>query len=91
MFESCVILHLMPSLCLEPFALIPGVDNNLVLLAAALSVPSIYGDERDNLLAKWNQLQAFWGTGSGFVNQNTTVNFSPENPFCRFKVRSNED
>ncbi|XP_041459535.1 nuclear pore complex protein Nup54-like [Lytechinus variegatus] len=63
-----------------------GVDNNLVLLAAALSVPSIYGDERDNLLAKWNQLQAFWGTGSGFVNQNTTVNFTPENPFCRFKT-----
>ncbi|XP_030836901.1 nucleoporin p54 isoform X2 [Strongylocentrotus purpuratus] len=63
-----------------------SVDNNLVLLAAALSVPSIYGDERDNLLAKWNQLQAFWGTGSGFVNQNTTVNFSPDNPFCRFKA-----
>ncbi|XP_071500029.1 nucleoporin p54-like [Diadema antillarum] len=63
-----------------------GVDNNLVLLAAALSVPSIYGDKRDTILAKWNQLQAFWGTGTGFVNQNTTVDFTPENPFCRFKT-----
>lgn len=62
------------------------VNPDLLLLASALSVPTIYGDERDNILKKWNQLQAFWGTGKGYINQNNSVNFTPENPFCRFKT-----
>lgn len=59
---------------------------DLVQLVSALSVPTIYGDERDNIITKWNQLQAFWGTGKGYVNQNSSVNFTPENPFNRFKT-----
>jgi len=58
----------------------------LTLLAAALSQPQIYGDERDGIIAKLNQLQAYWGTGKGFYNQQGAVDFTPQNPFCRFKV-----
>ncbi|XP_034565787.1 nucleoporin p54 isoform X2 [Notolabrus celidotus] len=53
----------------------------------ALSAPTLLGDERDSILAKWNQLQAYWGTGKGFFsNNNAPVDFTLENPFCRFKA-----
>ncbi|XP_027880913.1 nucleoporin p54 isoform X2 [Xiphophorus couchianus] len=53
----------------------------------ALSAPTLLGDERDSILAKWNQLQAYWGTGKGYyVNNNSPVDFTQENPFCRFKA-----
>ncbi|KAM6987028.1 nucleoporin p54 isoform 2-T2 [Aplochiton taeniatus] len=53
----------------------------------ALSAPTLLGDERDAILAKWNQLQAYWGTGKGYYSNNTApVDFTQENPFCRFKA-----
>ncbi|XP_038590008.1 nuclear pore complex protein Nup54-like isoform X2 [Micropterus salmoides] len=53
----------------------------------ALSAPTLLGDERDSILAKWNQLQAYWGTGKGFYSNNhPPVDFTQENPFCRFKA-----
>ncbi|KAM4719970.1 nucleoporin p54 isoform 3-T3 [Anableps anableps] len=53
----------------------------------ALSAPTLLGDERDSILAKWNQLQAYWGTGKGYyANNNPSVDFTQENPFCRFKA-----
>ena len=58
----------------------------LANMAMAVSLPQIYGDERDTIMAKWNQLQAYWGTGKGFFSQNAAVAFKPDNPFCRFKV-----
>ncbi|XP_051962001.1 nucleoporin p54-like [Xyrauchen texanus] len=61
-------------------------SSQLINTASALSAPSVLGDERDSILAKWNQLQAFWGTGKGYFNSSTPpVEFSLENPFCRFK------
>ncbi|XP_013783741.1 nuclear pore complex protein Nup54-like [Limulus polyphemus] len=58
-------------------------------IASALLLLMVYGDERDTILAKWNQLQAFWGTGKGYFSSNALpVDFTPENPFCRFKVIS---
>ncbi|XP_071951440.1 nucleoporin p54-like [Antedon mediterranea] len=63
-----------------------GVQNELFQIASALSMPAIFGDERDVILAKWNQIQAFWGTGKGYYSQNGVVPFKPENPFCRFKT-----
>ncbi|KAH9496040.1 Nuclear pore complex protein Nup54 [Bulinus truncatus] len=61
-------------------------ENNLANVAMAVSIPQIYGDERDAIIAKWNQLQAYWGTGKGFYSQNGVVEFKPDNPFCRFKA-----
>ncbi|XP_031433260.1 nucleoporin p54 isoform X2 [Clupea harengus] len=65
----------------------PAQSNQLIYTASALSAPTLLGDERDAILAKWNQLQAFWGTGKGFFNNNMPpVDFTQENPFCRFKA-----
>ncbi|KAL2780475.1 nucleoporin p54 isoform 2 [Daubentonia madagascariensis] len=65
----------------------PAQSNQLINTASALSAPTLLGDERDAILAKWNQLQAFWGTGKGYFNNNIPpVEFTQENPFCRFKA-----
>ncbi|KAI5612774.1 nucleoporin p54 isoform X4, partial [Silurus asotus] len=62
-------------------------SNQLINTASALSAPTLLNDERDAILAKWNQLQAFWGTGKGYFNNNIPpVDFTQENPFCRFKA-----
>lgn len=64
-----------------------NVANQMANMASAVSLPLIFGDERDALIAKWNQLQAFWGYGKGFFNQQgNAVEFTPDNPFCRFKA-----
>lgn len=66
---------------------VPTQSNQLINTASALSAPTLLGDERDAILAKWNQLQAFWGTGKGFFNHTIPpVEFTQENPFCRFKA-----
>lgn len=71
-----------------PQALAPAQSNQLINTASALSAPTLLNDERDAILAKWNQLQAFWGTGKGYFNNIIPpVDFTQENPFCRFKVR----
>ena len=63
----------------------------LTNMATAVSLPLIFGDERDALIAKWNQLQAYWGTGKGFYNQQgQSVDFKLDNPFCRFKVSNKQ-
>jgi nuclear pore complex protein Nup54 len=46
----------------------------------------VFGDERDAVLAKWNQLQAHWGKGKGYYYQQQFVEFKPDNVFCKFKV-----
>ncbi|KAK3555682.1 hypothetical protein QTP86_028641 [Hemibagrus guttatus] len=62
-------------------------SNHLINTASALSAPTLLNDERDAILAKWNQLQAFWGTGKGYFNNSIPpVDFTQENPFCRFKA-----
>lgn len=48
---------------------------------------SIYGDERDTIIAKWNYFQAMWGTGKSFYSQNAApVEITPQNYLCRFKA-----
>ncbi|KAH8271630.1 hypothetical protein KR018_011755 [Drosophila ironensis] len=48
---------------------------------------SIFGDERDNIVAKWNYLQAMWGTGKLFYSQSAApVDITAENYLCRFKA-----
>ncbi|XP_042634400.1 nucleoporin p54 isoform X1 [Cyprinus carpio] len=62
-------------------------SSQLFNTASALSAPSVLNDERDSILARWNQLQAFWGVGKGYYSSSTPpVEFSQENPFCRFKA-----
>ena len=48
---------------------------------------SMFGDDRDNLLARWNLLQASWGIGKAyFANNQQPVNLNSDNPLCRFKA-----
>ncbi|XP_071551857.1 nucleoporin p54 isoform X4 [Panulirus ornatus] len=56
-------------------------------LHLAICTPSVFNNENDEVLRKWNQLQAFWGAGKGYYAPNMPpVEFTPENPYCRFKV-----
>jgi hypothetical protein len=45
----------------------------------------IFNDDRDLILAKWNQLQAFYGFGKIYY-QNQTINITDDNHLTRFKV-----
>jgi len=48
---------------------------------------SLFGDERDGLIARWNMLQASWGTGKAYYSNNAQpIQITPDNPFCRFKA-----
>jgi nuclear pore complex protein Nup54 len=58
-----------------------AVDN----LMNALVYAQIFNDERDLILAKWNQLQAFYGTGKVFY-QNMVIDVQEDNRLTRFKV-----
>lgn len=48
---------------------------------------AIFDDERDTVIAKWNYLQAMWGSGKSFYARNTPpVDITPQNYLCRFKA-----
>jgi nuclear pore complex protein Nup54 len=48
---------------------------------------SIYGDERDTTLARWNYMQAMWGIGKSFYSQQMpAVEITGDNYLCRFKA-----
>lgn len=59
----------------------------LLASATALSAPVLFSDERDAIVTKWNQVQAFWGTGKGYYRKDgSCIEFTPQNHFCRFKA-----
>lgn len=63
------------------------VPNPLEVLYNALFNCNVYGDERDSTFARWNLLQALWGTGRAFYSQTAPpVILTPQNPLCRFKA-----
>lgn len=59
----------------------------LLATATSLSSPILFGDAKDQVIIKWNQLQAYWGTGRGFYRKDgACIMFNPQNYFCRFKA-----
>lgn len=54
----------------------------------AVTFPVIFNDERDVVIAKWNQLQACWGSGKGYYGNQPgqCVDFTSDNPHCFFKA-----
>ncbi|XP_003378706.1 conserved hypothetical protein [Trichinella spiralis] len=63
------------------------VSDEIVKYILAINNPQIYGDERDLIIARFNQVLIFSGVGKGFYASNTpAVEFPPQNPFCQFKV-----
>lgn len=62
-------------------------ENPLTVMTNALTMPVLFGDERDSIIAKLNQLQALWGHGKAYDSAAAQhIALSPENPFSRFKV-----
>lgn len=59
-------------------------QQSVDIFYASLSQPMMFGDERDNILARLNQLQAMLGTGTGYSVLGQ-VAYTPENPFSRFR------
>lgn len=55
------------------------------LLIYSLVNPQVFNDERDTILAKWNQLQAYSGVGKIFF-QSSALDVPKENLLNRFKV-----
>lgn len=47
----------------------------------------LFNDERDNTIARWNLIQALWGTGKAYYSANAQpIELNQENPLCRFKA-----
>lgn len=58
------------------------------VLASCYSI-NIFSDERDEVLKKWNMLQACWGIGKGYYSPNQPpIEYNHKNPFYRFKAMS---
>ncbi|XP_018805054.1 PREDICTED: probable nucleoporin Nup54 [Bactrocera latifrons] len=70
----------------QPQQQVPQLSPDEAFAQSIFNV-SIYGDERDTIIAKWNYLQAMWGTGKSFYSQNAVpVEITPQNYLCRFKA-----
>ncbi|KFB44965.1 AGAP006031-PA-like protein [Anopheles sinensis] len=66
--------------------LTPALSPEETFVQSVFNV-SIFGDERDTVIAKWNYLQAMLGTGKSFYSQNAPpVDITPTNFLCRFKT-----
>ncbi|VDN37252.1 unnamed protein product [Dibothriocephalus latus] len=59
-------------------------QNSVNAFYASLSQPLLFGDERDNIITRLNQLQAMLGTGTGYSALGA-VAYTMENPFSRFR------
>ncbi|XP_041974381.1 probable nucleoporin Nup54 [Aricia agestis] len=64
-----------------------GPTNAHEALVTAVFNCCVFGDERDQVLAKWNLLQAQWGTGQAYYSRNApALELNEQNPLCRFKA-----
>ncbi|KAJ2946543.1 hypothetical protein O0L34_g12598 [Tuta absoluta] len=64
-----------------------GPSSAQEALVAAVFNCCVFGDERDQVLAKWNLLQAQWGTGKAYYSANAQpLELNEQNPLCRFKA-----
>lgn len=58
-------------------------NKNQQVMASVYSI-NVFNDERDDILKKWNMLQACWGKGKGFYSTSQPpVEYTPQNPFYR--------
>ena len=54
--------------------------------ANACSQPQLFGDERDQILAKFNVVQCAWGTGKLYAKDQAPIELNQQNPFSRFRT-----
>ncbi|KFD51361.1 hypothetical protein M513_07766 [Trichuris suis] len=63
-----------------------STSEDMLRYIVALTNPQLYGDERDAIIAKLNQLLAFLGCGKAYyANSAAPIEFTPKNPFCRLR------
>ncbi|KAH1022783.1 hypothetical protein HUJ04_012128 [Dendroctonus ponderosae] len=66
--------------------LVAPQSRNQQAVASVYSI-NVFNDDRDDILKKWNMLQACWASGKGFYNAaQPPVEYTPQNPFYRFKA-----
>ncbi|GAU88145.1 hypothetical protein RvY_00894 [Ramazzottius varieornatus] len=67
--------------------LAPSAEADYAMrLAASVQNPFLFGDERDQILAKFNSVQATMGCGKAFYAHNQPpLPLNPENVFCKWK------
>lgn len=67
------------------------LNLRMLTMVNAVKSPRVFDDERDLVITRFNVLQACSGVGKGIArvdgqNEPQSVDFTPENPFCKFKV-----
>lgn len=74
----------LPTLYQQPAQQQPAVNPDEAFAESIYNV-SIFGDERDIVIAKWNYLQAMWGCGKAFYAKNLPpVEITPQNVHKHF-------
>ena len=59
--------------------------EHLSQMTLATMMPVVFGDERDQVIKKFNQIQACWGVGKGIYNPSSPfVDFGDQ--YSKFKV-----
>ena len=67
------------------------LNHGMLTMVNAVRSPAIFDDDRDQVVTRFNVLQACSGVGKGIARVEgysdlQSVDFTPENPFCKFKV-----
>ncbi|CAI8051389.1 Nuclear pore complex protein Nup54 [Geodia barretti] len=67
------------------------LNHGMLTMVNAVRSPAIFDDDRDQVVTRFNVLQACSGVGKGIARVEgysdlQSVDFTPENPFCKFKT-----
>ncbi|KAJ8921691.1 hypothetical protein NQ315_010601 [Exocentrus adspersus] len=65
----------------------PNAATKNQQVVASVYAINVFNDERDDILKKWNMLQACWGMGKGYYSPaQPPIEYTAQNPFYRFKA-----
>ena len=85
------VLNQHPSMNLSALQQQQLVNHRMLTMVNAVRSPTVFDDDRDLVITRFNVLQACCGVGKGIARvegyaEPQTVDFTTENPFCKFKV-----
>ncbi|KAI0986249.1 hypothetical protein GJ496_000567 [Pomphorhynchus laevis] len=63
---------------------VPQVNEDEIILRS-ITVPQLFGDQRDTTITKWNQLQLLHGNGTVFCGPNLQTKVNNNNQYAAFK------
>lgn len=85
MIPTCIVQPFRGTVTTQTVQQQPAQQSSVDAFFASLCQPLLFNDERDKIVARWNQLQAMWGTGVGYCSLGVAP-YTPENTFARFKA-----